>query len=296
MYEINSATERYETFYLLDRTTDSCVTVVPERGGIVTGIRIGDRELLYLDRDRFANPQLSVRGGIPILFPICGNLPDNLYVWEGKTYSLPQHGFGRTLPWNVISTSQPHQRDGASLTLTLTHSRETLAVYPFEFAVEFTYRWANLTLSVDQKFKNYSDRIMPFSVGFHPYFSVMNKELLKFNLPAQNYYDRANDISSQFLGKWDTRLDEIDAAFEPIENGTSLEAVASDGDYQVTISASPTFRYLVYWSLKEKPFYCLEPWSAPRNSMNTGTDLIRLEPGVRLQTELSFEFQIKPSL
>ena len=293
MYEVNSATKQYETFYLLDRTTDSCVTVVPERGGMVTGIRIGESELLYLDRERFADPQLSVRGGIPILFPICGNLPDNQYVWEGKTFSLPQHGFGRTLPWKVIASNQ---EDSASLTLSLTHNQETLLVYPFEFVLEFTYRWSGTLLTIEQKFQNCSDAIMPFSIGFHPYFAVEDKASLTFDLPTRNYYDRANDISSQFLGKWDPSLDEIDAAFEPIERSALREAVVSNGHCQLTISANPYFRHLVYWTLKDKPFYCLEPWSSPRNAIDTGIDLIRLQSGMTLETKLSFQFLLNSAV
>lgn len=29
----------------------------------------------------------------PILFPICSSLKDNEYIYEGKTYRLPKHGF-----------------------------------------------------------------------------------------------------------------------------------------------------------------------------------------------------------
>ena len=63
--------------------------IVPERGGLVTGWRSGGREILYFDAVRFADPKASVRGGIPILFPICGGLP-------GGVLPLPQ-GTGLSL-------------------------------------------------------------------------------------------------------------------------------------------------------------------------------------------------------
>ncbi|MEL7083567.1 MAG: aldose epimerase [Cyanobacteria bacterium P01_A01_bin.3] len=289
MFEVNSASELYSTVYLHDRTTDSYVTVVPERGGIITGIQIGDRQLLYLDRERFANPELSVRGGIPILFPICGNLPGDRYVWKGQEYTLPQHGFGRNLPWTVVSSST---EGAASLTLTLTHTPETLTVYPFQFELKFTYRWAGTSLIVEQQFHNHSADVMPMSIGFHPYYSVGDKELLQFDIPTQNYVDRANDVRAEFLGTWDTDLAEIDAAFEPIERGQPLVAAVSDGDRRVNLRADPYFRHLVFWTVKEKPFYCLEPWSAPRDAINSGTDLLLLDSGATLNTTLSLEFQI----
>ncbi|MFM7909365.1 MAG: aldose epimerase, partial [Microcystis sp.] len=32
------------------------------------------------------------------------------------------------------------------------------------------------------------------------------------------------------------------------------------------------------WTLKDKNYICLEPWSAPRNALNTGEHLTYLEP------------------
>ena len=291
MFEVNSASELYSTVYLHDRTTDSCVTVVPERGGIITGIQIGERQLLYLDRERFANPELSVRGGIPILFPICGNLPGDRYVWKGQEYTLPQHGFGRNLPWKVVSSSI---EDAASLTLSLTHTPDTLKVYPFPFKLQFTYRWAATTLTIEQQFRNCSDDVMPMSIGFHPYFSVVDKGLLQFEVPTQMYFDRANNVRAEFLGTWDTDLAEIDAAFEPIERGQSLVAAVHDGDWRVSLVADAYFRHLVFWTVQGKPFYCLEPWSAPRDAINSGTDLLLLDSGATLNTALRFEFHSHP--
>ena len=52
--------------------------IIPERGGLVSGWVCGGREVLYFDQDRYADPSKSIRGGIPVLFPICGNLPDDV--------------------------------------------------------------------------------------------------------------------------------------------------------------------------------------------------------------------------
>ena len=51
--------------------------IVPERGGLVSEWLCNGREVLYFDQERYADPAKSIRGGIPVLFPICGNLPDD---------------------------------------------------------------------------------------------------------------------------------------------------------------------------------------------------------------------------
>ena len=55
---------------------DSSIRIVPERGGLITEWRSEGKELLYFDLDRFLDRDKSVRGGIPILFPICGDLSE----------------------------------------------------------------------------------------------------------------------------------------------------------------------------------------------------------------------------
>ena len=39
--------------------------VVPERGALVTALRVGTRDVLYLDPETLADPTKNVRGGIP---------------------------------------------------------------------------------------------------------------------------------------------------------------------------------------------------------------------------------------
>ena len=42
----------------------------------------------------------------PILFPIVGRLKENKYKFEGKEYSLPQHGFARDEEFELVSASE----------------------------------------------------------------------------------------------------------------------------------------------------------------------------------------------
>ena len=46
----------------------------------------------------------------PVLFPIVGGLKDNSYIFEGKTYDLPRHGFARELVFEI----EDHWDDGIS--------------------------------------------------------------------------------------------------------------------------------------------------------------------------------------
>lgn len=280
MFEISQKHDIYPTYVLSDKTTNAMVEIVPERGGIVTRWRVRGREILYLDRDRFAQPELSVRGGIPILFPICGNLPGNTYTNQGQSYTLKQHGFARDLPWTVAEQSTENQ---ASLTIVLDSDDRTLAVYPFEFQLEFTYAIQGNTLSISQRYTNHSDRPMPFSTGLHPYFFVSDKTQLQFDLPASEFLDQIEGSSHAFEGNFDWECEEIDVAFRHLNRQTATVKDATSR-LSLTLEYNSIYSTLVFWTVKGKDYYCLEPWSAPRNALNSGDRLIHLHPYSSLTT------------
>jgi galactose mutarotase-like enzyme len=275
MFAIALQEQQYKTYVLTDEATKSHLEVVPERGGIITKWRVNGEEIFYLDAERFTNPELSVRGGNPILFPICGNLPDNTYTYQGKQYTLKQHGFARDLPWKV--TDQVTQ-DKASLTVVLNSNEQTRAVYPFDFELAFTYHMQGNTLEVQQNYTNKSSDPMPFSFGFHPYFAVSDKTQLEFEIPSNEYQDQKTKEMHSFNGNFDLNRDEIDVAFKQL---TSQSATVTDHSrkLKLILDYDNAFPILVFWTLKGKDFYCLEPWSGPRNAINTGEHLTILEPG-----------------
>lgn len=304
--------QQYKTYVLSDQTAQSELEVVPERGGIITKWRHQGQEILYLDAERFANPDLSVRGGIPILFPICGNLPDNTYthhkrVWtkpqddignkEDKEesssqpttydetyniqqYTLKQHGFARDLPWEV--TDQVTE-DFVSLTLVLESNEKTREVYPFDFKVAFTYQLKGNRLEIRQRYTNCSEEQMPFSTGLHPYFYTPDKTQLQFRIPAKEYQDQRTTIVHPFNNSFDFDLDEIDVAFRDI-NSPFATAIDNGRRLRISLSYDEAYSTLVFWTVKGKDFYCLEPWTAPRNALNTNQNLIRLEPDQTFET------------
>jgi galactose mutarotase-like enzyme len=277
---------QYTTYVLADPDSQSILEVVPERGGIVTRWQLRGQEIFYLDAERFTHPDLSVRGGIPILFPICGNLPDNTYTHNGTSYTLKQHGFARELPWTVTAqTTEPV----LSLTVTLASNDQTRSGYPFDFQVTYTYVLEGTTLTLRQTYTNRSATSMPFSAGFHPYFWVGDKSKLQVDIPGQEYSDNLTKTVQPYNGRFDFDQAEIDAAFVGVPPVASVADTARG--IKVTVESAPEFSTLVFWTQKGKDFYCLEPWTAPRNSLLTGDYLITLAPGSSLETITCFKVE-----
>lgn len=275
MFSVNVEQRQYETYILTDEKAKSQLEVLPKRGGIITKWRIDGKEVFYLDEERFKNPEMSIRGGNPILFPICGNLPEDTYSLNGKQFTLKQHGFGRNLPWSV---SEEVTVDNVSLKLHLNSNEQTFAVYPFDFQVDFTYQLDGNTLTILQDFTNKSSEPMPFSVGFHPYFLAPDKSQLEFEIPSQEFQEKGSPEVHLFNGNFDFSRDEIDVAFKQL-SAKSTSVTDKSRNLKITLEYDEIFSTLVFWTVKGKDFYCLEPWSGPRNAMNTGEHLTVVEPG-----------------
>jgi galactose mutarotase-like enzyme len=274
VYKVSSQQKQYNTYILSDDSINSQIEVVPERGGIVTSWRINGQEVFYLDTERFTHPDLSVRGGNPILFPLCGNLPNETYSLDGKEYKIKQHGFARELPWTATTLSN----DGkAALTIELSSNEQTKVSYPFDFHLNFTYKLCGNTLEIHQEYKNLSSTPMPFSSGFHPYFLCGDKNQIEVDIPSTSYEDNRTKENFAFDGKFNFDQDEIDSVFGQLAS-RSTSVIDRDRKLKIEIEYDDFYTYLVFWTVKGKDFYCLEPWSATRNSLNTKEYLTVLAP------------------
>ena len=115
----------------------------------------------------------------PILFPYCGKLRDGAMEAEGTRYEhLPQHGFARTSRHQLVSAT------AEKICLELTHSPETLAVFPFPFRLLSTFTLEGDTLRHTLMVENPGDGILRFGLGYHPAFALPFDETRDFS----NYY------------------------------------------------------------------------------------------------------------
>lgn len=101
----------------------------------------------------------------PILFPVVGRLQNDKYTWQGRQYSLPQHGFARDLEFDLV------HEDGTSASFLLANAGPFLDRYPLEFQLALTYTLdgASLSMRADVFNPSNTDDLL-FSLGAHPAF------------------------------------------------------------------------------------------------------------------------------
>jgi galactose mutarotase-like enzyme len=259
--------------------------VVPERGGLVTGWRCGGREVLYFDATRFADPALSVRGGIPVLFPICGNLPDDRLPLPQGTFSLPQHGFARDRPWTLTALE-----DGAGVRLELLDDVTTRACYPFAFclAIELRPEPGALAIKVRVEHRaaaNGAPGLMPFSFGLHPYLAVADPAAVRLEGLADTCLDHstmAPAATAGLLQRLAGGVDLLSPAAGPVRLLDPQAGLA------ISLETTAPFDQVVVWTDPPRPMVCVEPWTAPRGSLVTGERRLELAPGNSLTLECRY--------
>lgn len=284
MYSIREYEDKFKMYELKEERTNSSITVCPERGAIITSFAVGGKEILYLDKNTFYDLNANIRGGIPILFPISGQLKEGKYELNGKTYSMKNHGVARINPWEVVKTSKD---DKASITLRLKDNEETRKAYPFEFELLFTYTLKDGKLTIEQEYLNKSDESMPMYAGFHPYFITDGKNI-EYKTTATKYLDYNDMKTKEYKGSLDLSYMVESAIFlDAKENEISFEV--PNLNRNIMIQYGKEFKYIVLWSVKGKEFVCVEPWMAPNGALNTFNDLYYVKPKECLKTFLSIK-------
>jgi galactose mutarotase-like enzyme len=287
MYNIKESMDRnYKIYELTDTDTNSWVKVAPERGGIIFSYGIQGEELLYLNKETFYNQDTNVRGGIPVLFPISGQLTDRRYEWEGKTYTMSNHGFARNASWEVIDINKGNR---AVLTIRLTSNEHTKLSYPFDFTVIFTYVLEGGKLTIKQEYNNQGDQPMPFYAGFHPYFKTSEKNL-SYDTDATKYYDYNDNQVKEFAGNIDlTSLKEAVIFLD--SNNPSISFGSPAVKNRIKLSYGELFKYIVLWTESGSEFICVEPWMAKTDELNRKEELVMINGKDSLQTEFSIELE-----
>ena len=267
--KVNSVDNK-KGIYVFQLDEKNYIKFCPNRGGLITNWVSEGREILYFDEKRFIDKTKSIRGGIPILFPICGNLdiPNSLF---GKKYMpFMQHGFARDLQWQHCLNEQKN-----SLCLILQDSEKTKTFYPFNFELKIEVSLEINCLKFIINIQNKTNIEMPINFGLHPYFNISDFKNLNFIDNPLNCQDQKNNSLRN-------TFDEL----KNINNGIDLLMYTSgrssfQDDFfkrQVTLMHPSPFDLGVIWSDPPRKMVCLEPWTSPRNSLVNGLRKISIPP------------------
>jgi len=209
-------------------------------------------------------------GKSPVLFPTVGALKNDQYIFEGKTYEMPRHGFARRKFFEVKNSSE------TEIIFELNSDEETLKFYPFEFSLEIKYTLIKNRLTVSYNVKNTSQKEMYFSLGAHPGFAIGTKNGLKYDDYEITFSDddklEIHPLIDNLISK-ETKTINLENKTLPLSyelfakdalvmtNMKSKELILRNNrnNHKVIFTFS-NFPYFGIWAAKNANFVCLEPW------------------------------------
>ena len=237
---------------------------------LTAGISTFGAELVSLKKDGFeniwdGNPEFW-SGHAPILFPICGRMRDNKYIYNGKEYPMNGHGFARRSEFVLEEKSE------TSATFLLKSNDETRAVYPFCFEFRARFTIEENTLKTEYITTNTGTNTMYFSVGSHEAYCCP-EGIEEYSL----IFDAEEDLENSLLvgpllthdhdhfGK--TRELPLKYEYFPPRDTLIFEKLKTR---KVTMKNKNTGRSitvkfdgadnLLIWTMDQAKYLCIEPW------------------------------------
>jgi galactose mutarotase-like enzyme len=236
-------------------------------------------------------------GHAPLLFPIVGALREDSYRLEdGRSFTLPKHGFARRKPFALVEQGEDHAR------FRLSPDAETRAAYPFEFRLDMGYRLDGSTLAMTATIANMGGEAMPFSFGFHPAFAwplpyggakedhrIIFEEdepapIRQLDLPTGLVLSepRPTPVAGRTLTPTDALFEADALIWDRLESRSLSWGVPGRPHLRIDFPDTP---WLGIWQKPGAAYLCIEPWAGMADPANfSGTiwekpGIIALEPG-----------------
>ncbi len=230
----------------------------------------------------------------PLLFPIIARLKGQQYTLEGKTYTIPTHGFCRTAPFKVVEQSE------SRVSFRYEDTEETRQVYPFSFALTVTYSLEGNCLRKSHQVENRSEGAMLYELGGHDGFrapleegeSMSDYAIRLPGVEAVRPYgmDGENMITPKTASH---PLPEGRMPLKPSVYGLDTiildelperRALLVDGADRPRVTMEfPDFPFLGVWTAAkdfDTNYVCIEPWTTLPDAVFAGRGLAD-KPGIR---------------
>ena len=269
-------------------------------GGAVRSLSAGRVELL----DPFP------RGGSPdgargaVLAPWPNRLLGGRYEWDGVEHHVPinepdrgtaLHGLVLEHAWDV--------RDASTEQVTLGYAIAAPPGYPFVVDLTVTYRLEDAAgLTVTTRAENRGKAPAPFGLGHHPYLTAPDTDLINdcsLSVPAATYLppdDRGIPGAPRSVANSPLDLATlrrmgdivVDASFTQLHrtaDGTAVVRFAGPSGRGCELELDQGYRYVHVYTGDTLPpeerrrSIAIEPMTCPANALQSGVDVIRLEPG-----------------
>lgn len=229
-------------------------------------------------------------GSCPLLFPICGGLKDDKYIFKSKEYTLQKHGYARSATFEI------ENKTDTSVVFLHKSNDETKIQFPFDYELRVIYSLKEKTLKVDYSVKNLIDDTMYFSIGSHeayytpegiedydvifPQKETLNAYVLYGNLLSNQELPIIKD--SNVLPLYDKYFTVDALVFKDLKSKSATLRNRKTG--KAVQVGFPDADYFLLWHKPNSPYMCLEPWSGIQDSVDSNYDITKKEGIIPLES------------
>ncbi|KID31818.1 galactose mutarotase-like enzyme [Prauserella sp. Am3] len=271
--------------------------VVTEIGAGLRSLTIGGKPLV----ETFAEDEKPPKGAGQILVPWPNRTAGARWTFDGQEQELEVtepargnaiHGLARRKEWELVEHAESSITFGCDIGAD--------KGWPVPLRTGVVYDLAPRGLTVTHTISNEGDKAIGVGVGTHPYFRIgdVPTDELTLTLPASRVWPFDDERQLPFADEQDVDGTEYDLRGGRIVGGldldtafTGLEA-GDDGRHHVWLShhdthldiwSDPDFRWAQVFTPSDFPgrgrAIAIEPMTCPADALNSGIDLIALEPG-----------------
>ncbi len=251
--------------------------------------------------ETFAEDEHPPKGAGQILLPWPNRTKAARWTYQGEEQQLEVteeargnaiHGLTRHREWTLVEHAE------SSITFEIEVGKRP--GWPVPLQARITYDLAPRELTVTHEIRNEGESAIGVGVGAHPYFRIgdVPTDELTLTLPATRVRPYVGDQQLPYGDEQDTAGTEydfragrvlaevdLDTAFGGLvaaEDGR-FHHVLSHGERSVDVWAGPDFGWVQVFTptdlVGRGRAVAIEPMTCPADALNSGTDLIELEPG-----------------
>ncbi len=280
------------------RVGNSTFLALPEKGARLMNWNIvlpdgSVRDVIYWPENAEFSDIAKVRGGNPILFPFGGRCFDQgeIFFWrgaDGVRRPMPLHGIARQGTFHVRHV------DARGFSAAFVPGAEAHTCYPFQYEFVVTYRFDAFGLSCEYALTNHGKEPLPWCAGHHFYFTLPWQEgtsrsdyMIRIPAAKRLKQDSTGHLVTGPALETDEKLSNPDL-IDTFHTGLRRNEVVfgekgQRGDVIVRLGINdvpPSEAAFVTWTLSpDAPFYCVEPWMGPANSIEHKVGLQLVAPG-----------------
>jgi aldose 1-epimerase len=278
---------------LVDAAYGVEVSIAPSLGNNAYEMKVHGNAVLWSPYESLGEfKRKPVFMGVPFLAPWANRLDEDGFWANGHKYSLnaalnnfrrdefhqPIHGLvAYASDWKIIDSGADAHSAWVTSRLEFWRRPDWMAQFPFAHVIDMTHRLAKGVLQVTIAVENLSSAPMPLSMGFHPYFSLPDRDEWRLHLPVREHVTLSDrliptgeikpvDIPDS-LPLRGARLDDIFTALIRDSAGRAVFS-AANGDRRINVSYGPKYPVAVVFAPPGRNFVCFEPMTGITDAFN----------------------------